>query len=123
MEVRKMQRRMRTSHRARADQGKPPGGTRPFGWKEDRLTLDHAEAQLLRRAAEEFIAGRSLNSIVNEWRRLEVVTTLGNPWTATSLKVTLRNPRLCGWRSISKELVRDDHGRPVVGQWEPILMR
>jgi DNA invertase Pin-like site-specific DNA recombinase len=121
MEVRKMQRRMRTSHRARADQGKPPGGTRPFGWKEDRLTLDHAEAHLLRRAAEDFIAGRSLNSIVNEWRRLEVVTTLGNPWTATSLKVTLRNPRLCGWRSINKELVRDDYGRPVVGRWEPIL--
>jgi hypothetical protein len=32
MEVRKMQRRMRTSHRTRASQGKPPGGTRPFGW-------------------------------------------------------------------------------------------
>jgi hypothetical protein len=30
MEVRKMQRRMRTSHRARASQGKPLGGTRPF---------------------------------------------------------------------------------------------
>lgn len=121
MEVRKMQRRMRTSHRARATQGKPPGGTRPFGWKPDRLTLDHAEASLLRRAAEEFVAGRSLNSIVNEWRRLGVVTTLGNPWTATSLKVTLRNPRLCGWRSINQELVRDDQGKPVVGQWEPIL--
>ena len=121
MEVRKMQRRMRTSHRARATQGKPPGGTRPFGWRDDRLTLDPAEAPLLRRAAEEFIAGRSLNSIVNEWRRLEVVTTLGNPWTATSLKVTLANPRLCGWRAINNELVRDADGNPVVGQWEPVL--
>ncbi len=44
MEVRKMQRRMRSSHRARAAAGKPPGGTRPFGWSEDRLTLDAAEA-------------------------------------------------------------------------------
>lgn len=121
MEVRKMQRRMRTSHRARAVQGKPPGGTRPFGWRGDRLTLDPEEAPLLGRAAEDVIAGRSLNSIVNEWRRLGVVTTLGNAWTATSLKVTLANPRLCGWRAINKELVRDTDGNPVVGQWEPIL--
>ena len=121
MEVRKMQRRMRTSHRARAVQGKPPGGTRLFGWRDDRLTLDPGEAPLLRRAAEDVIAGRSLNSIVNEWRRLGVVTTLGNAWTATSLKVTLANPRLCGWRAINKELVRDADGNPVVGQWDPIL--
>jgi DNA invertase Pin-like site-specific DNA recombinase len=121
MEVRKMQRRMRNSHRARASQGTPPGGTRPFGWLPDRLGLDPDEAPLLRRAAEEFIAGRSLNSIVNEWLRIGAVTTLGNQWTATSLKATLSNPRLCGWRAINGELVRDTAGHPVSGQWEPII--
>jgi hypothetical protein len=30
MEVRKMQRRMRRSHRARAEEGRPSGGPRPF---------------------------------------------------------------------------------------------
>lgn len=73
MEVRKMQRRMRNSHRARAGQGTPPGGTQPFGWRNDRLALDPDEAALLRRAAKDFAAGRSLNSIVNEWQRLGVV--------------------------------------------------
>lgn len=121
MEVRKMQRRMRSSHRARASQGTPAGGTRPFGWKDDRLTLDEDEADLLRQAAEEFIAGRSLNSIVLEWQRIGAVTTLGNRWTATSLKVTLSNPRLCGWRALNGELVRDADGRPVPGKWEPII--
>ena len=121
MEVRKMQRRMRNSHRARASQGTPPGGTRPFGWLPDRLTLDPEEAPLLHRAAEEFIAGRSLNSIVNEWHRLGVATTLGNRWTATSLKATLANPRLCGWRAINGELVRNAAGQPVSGQWETII--
>lgn len=75
MEVRKMQRRMRSSHRARANQGTPAGGTRPLGWRDDRLALEPGEAALLRRAAEEFTAGRSLNSIVNEWQRLGVVTS------------------------------------------------
>lgn len=122
MEVRKMQRRMRSSHRARATQGQPPGGTRPFGWREDRLTLAPDEALLLRRAVEDFIAGRSLNSIVGEWRRLGIVTSLGNPWTTRSLKVTLSNPRLCGWRAINGELVRDPDGNPVTGRWEPVVM-
>jgi DNA invertase Pin-like site-specific DNA recombinase len=121
MEVRKMQRRMRNSHRARASQGAPPGGTRPFGWRHDRLTLDADEAGLLRAAAKDFAAGRSLNSIVNEWQRLGIVTTLGNRWTSTSLRVTLSNPRLCGWREINGELVRSPDGNPVCGNWEPIL--
>ena len=121
MEVRKMQRRMRNSHRARAVQGAPPGGTRPFGWRHDRLTLDTKEAGLLRAAAKDFTAGRSLNSIVNEWQRLGIVTTLGNRWTSTSLRLTLSNPRLCGWREINGELVRGPDGNPVVGKWKPVL--
>jgi DNA invertase Pin-like site-specific DNA recombinase len=121
MEVRKMQRRMRTSHRARAIQGTPPGGTRPFGWLDDRLTLDPDEAPLLRRAAEEFIAGRSVNSIMTEWQRIGAVTTRGNRWTASSLKATLSNPRLCGWRAINGELVRDAEGRPLPGKWQTII--
>jgi DNA invertase Pin-like site-specific DNA recombinase len=68
MEVRKMQRRMRSSHRARAVNGTPPGGTRPFGWQDDRLALHPDEAPLLRQAAEDFIAGRSIHSIANQWQ-------------------------------------------------------
>lgn len=75
----------------------------------------------MRRAVEEFIAGRSLNSIVLEWQRVGAVTTLGNKWTATSLKVTLSNPRLCGWRAINGELVRDADGNPLIGKWETII--
>ena len=67
MEVRKMQRRMRNDHRRRALAGEPPaGGNRPFGWKEDRRTLKPAEASLARKAADQFVTGRGLNSIVAE---------------------------------------------------------
>ncbi len=64
IESRKVRRRMKRFHRARAEDGKPAGGTRPFGWAEDRLRLDPVEAPLLAKAAVEFAAGRSLNSIV-----------------------------------------------------------
>ncbi|MBO4269310.1 recombinase family protein [Microbispora triticiradicis] len=121
MEVRKMQRRMRRSHRARAEQGLPVGGTRPFGWLPDRLTLDPKEAPLVRQAILDLVAGRSLNSIVNQWQRDDVRTSLGNLWTPRSLKITVTNPRVCGWREMNGELIRDSEGNPVVGQWQPIV--
>jgi DNA invertase Pin-like site-specific DNA recombinase len=121
MEVRKMQRRMRRSHRMRAEQGAPVGGTRPFGWMPDRITLDPREAPLVRQAVLDLIAGRSLHSIAKQWRQEGIKTSLGNDWTPSSLKVTVRNPRICGWRELNKELVRDADGNPIVGQWEPIV--
>jgi DNA invertase Pin-like site-specific DNA recombinase len=121
MEVRKMQRRMRRSHRARAEQGKPVGGPRPFGWQADRLTPDPVEAPLLRKAVQELIGGRSLQAIVREWQGLGVKTTRGNEWTRRSLKFTMLNPRMCGWRETNGELVLGSDGNPVVGQWEPIV--
>lgn len=121
MEVRKMQRRMRRSHRARAEQGIPVGGPRPFGWNADRLTLDAREADLLRQAARDFLGGRLLHSIVMEWQRQGVKTSVGNDWTRRSLRRTLSNPRTCGYREIGGELVRDSAGNPVVGQWAAIL--
>jgi len=67
------------------------------------------------------IAGRSLNSIVREWRECEILTSRGNPWTARTLKLALNNPRLCGWRRLGADLVRDAGGNPIVGEWEPIV--
>jgi DNA invertase Pin-like site-specific DNA recombinase len=121
IESRKAQRRMRRSHRARAEDGKPVGGTRPFGWQDDRRTLDPAEALHLAQAARDFAAGRALNSIVRGWQDAGVKTSLGNEWTMRSLKLALENPRICGWRRMGGELVTDEHGVPVVGQWEPIV--
>jgi DNA invertase Pin-like site-specific DNA recombinase len=121
MEVRKMQRRMRRSHRARAEEGRPVGGPRPFGWKADRLALEPHEASLLAQAAKDFLAGRSLHSIIREWQDAGVKTARGNEWVTRSLKVALLNPRICGWREINGELVRDADGTPIKGLWEPIL--
>ncbi|MET8146206.1 recombinase family protein [Sphaerisporangium sp. NPDC005288] len=121
MEVRKMQRRMRSDHRRRAEAGIAVGGHRPFGWMPDRRTLDPVEAPLLRQAARDFLAGRSLKSIVDAWLRQGVQTPRGNPWRGTRLRETLANARLCGWRELHGELVLDESGEPVVGDWAPII--
>lgn len=118
-----MQRRMRNSHRARAEDGIPVGGPRPFGWLPDRLTLDPVEAPLLRKAALDFIGGRSLHSIVTDWQRRGIQTPHGNPWVTNALKATLRNPRLCGWRRsrMDGEFVLTSEGERVIGKWKRIL--
>ncbi|MGW5345471.1 recombinase family protein [Streptomyces sp. NPDC004050] len=121
MEVRKMQRRARRSHRARAELGIPVGGKRPFGWKDDKLTLEPEEAAWLAKGAREVIAGKSMHSILREWREAGVRTINGKEWASRSLKLALWNPRLCGWRKHNGELVRDANGVPVVGRWEPII--
>lgn len=120
-EIRKIRRRLRQSHRARAEEGKPVGGTRPFGWAEDRLTLDPIEAPLVRQAVEDLIAGRTLNAIITEWQGRGIMTSVGNPWSARALKLMVSNPRVCGWRRLGGELVRDDDGEPITGRWAPIV--
>ncbi|MFE3522693.1 recombinase family protein [Streptomyces sp. NPDC059161] len=121
MEVRKMQRRARRSHRARAELGIPVGGKRPFGWQDDKLTREPEEAAWLAKGAREVIAGKSLYSILREWREAGVRTINDKEWASRSLKLALWNPRLCGWRKHNGELVRDANGVPVVGRWEPII--
>ncbi|GAA3067872.1 integrase [Streptosporangium carneum] len=121
MEVRKMQRRMRRSHEARALDGRAVGGPRPFGWKEDRITLEETEAALLRQAARDFAAGTSLYAIVMDWQRRGVKTPRGNYWQTRTLSSALAKPRMCGYRELRGELVRDTSGAPVVGEWRPIL--
>jgi hypothetical protein len=38
-----------------------------------------------------------------------------------TFKAVLSAPRLCGWRRLDGEIVRDGEGKVVVGKWEPIL--
>ena len=50
-------RRIARKHLALAQEGKPVGGYRPFGYEADRLTLEPKEAQLVRQAASDVMAG------------------------------------------------------------------
>lgn len=79
------------------------------------------EGPLLAKAAHDHLAGRSLNAIVREWQAKDIRTTTGRPWTTKSLKVALRNPRMCGWRRVNGEIVRDPTGQPYIGKWDSLV--
>jgi Recombinase len=105
----------------RPDASVPPiaGRTRQAGRWNPAVRL--ARRPLLAKAVEQFIVGRSMHSIVRGWQQFGGKTVLGNQWTTRSLRVTLANPRMCGWRRPNGEIVRDNSGNPIVGSWERIV--
>jgi DNA invertase Pin-like site-specific DNA recombinase len=122
MEVRKIKRRTRESHEHRALTGTPVGGTRPFGWLPDRLTLDADESPWIGTIALALLDGEPVGAICRHLADHDVKTPAGNDWSPHALKQMMQNPRLVGHRRYKGgELVRDTEGAPVLGLWEPAL--
>jgi len=69
------------------------GGPRPFGFGADGLALCPAEAELIARAVQDVIDGKSLSAVCREWNAAGVLTSQGNPWTVTKLRLVLLRPR------------------------------
>jgi DNA invertase Pin-like site-specific DNA recombinase len=128
-------RRVKRKHEAMQQAGIPSGGTRPFGWNEDKRTLHPTESREVRKAVRRILTGASVGNIVSDWNRRGLLTTRGNRWHRQSVLDVLRNPRMCGYRmqaihdidpetgsdNVRVEVVYDEHGEPVIGQWEPMI--
>src|SRR3954466_13360165 len=87
-------RRVARAHLQMAQAGVPVGGTRPFGWKADKRTLDTAEAQLIREAAADILAGKGLHTICKAWNAAGIKTPKNNQWVKPALRNLLLSPRL-----------------------------
>lgn len=115
-------RRVARKHRELADAGKNGGGFPPFGWKEDRVTIDPDQAALITKAHDDLLAGTRLSTIVTEWQAKNVQTSrnTGKPITRVAVKGILKNPRLAGFRAVKHQKHIGPDGKPVMGIWEPI---
>jgi site-specific DNA recombinase len=108
-------RRIKRKNEERAAQGLPTGGgTRPFGYRPDRVTVDPAEAVLVREATDRVLAGDSVRAIASDWNGRGIPTAAGKRWTVETLRRMLYSARLSAQR--------EHHGEIVApGQWEPII--
>ncbi|MGW6308390.1 recombinase family protein [Streptomyces niveus] len=120
-ETRKKQRRSRNSHRSRAVRGQSTSAWRPFGWDDDKVTLRPREADAIKKAVHDVIAGASVSEITLRWKEAEFITSRGNLFQYATVKQVLTNARLCGYREIKGELVRDGDDQPIVGEWDSII--
>jgi site-specific DNA recombinase len=110
-------RRIRRKHEELARQGQGKGGgTRPFGFEDDRLTVNPAEAKLIREAADRILLGASLRSIARDWNERGIKTPAGNEWRSASLRRFLMSGRIAG--------LREHHGEIVAeAVWQGIIDR
>jgi DNA invertase Pin-like site-specific DNA recombinase len=74
------------------------GGTRPFGFAADRVTVIPEEAELLREAAERVLTGEGLQTVLVDWNARGVPTVSGTTWKPQVLRRQLLSPRIAGLR-------------------------
>src|SRR5918993_3790815 len=95
-EVEHMIERQQRARLQAATAGKWSGGRRPFGYEADGVTVMKAEADTLRWAASQVLAGVSLNAIVAKLNHQGVRTATGRAWRPTELRRVLVRPRNAG---------------------------
>lgn len=90
------------------------GGTRPFGFEDDRVTVRPDEAELIREATERVISGEPLRAIMRDWQDRDIRPVGGGMWRTSSLRRLLGSPRIAGLR---------EHRGEVVGEacWDGII--
>jgi DNA invertase Pin-like site-specific DNA recombinase len=111
----KTSKRIKRKNEERAAAGLPTGGgTRPFGYRSDRVTLDPDEATLVREAVRRVLAGEGVRAIAREWNARAIPTAAGKTWTVETLRRMLYSARLSAQREHLGEIV-------ALGKWEPII--
>ncbi len=107
--------RRKMAELAKAGKGKG-GGTRPFGFEPDRVTIDKGEAKLIREAARRVLAGESLRGIATDWNDRCHRTVTGTPWKSTVLRRILTAPRTAGLRQHEGVVVADAEWPAIIDQ-------
>jgi DNA invertase Pin-like site-specific DNA recombinase len=104
--------RQQRRYDAEREDGMPLWGTRPFGYDDDRITIRPDEADLIRQATEDYLAGkRSMVQIAKDWTEADALTDgmrrerMGRDgvkrparpyWTATTVHRVLTRDRNAG---------------------------
>lgn len=108
--------RQKAKYRQLADSGKNLSHLRSFGRHHDG-SLHPVEATLLAQAYELILARHSAWSIMMDWNRRGVTTTMGNRWVRTTqLTLIMKNPRNAGLKSYKKQVLDETEAA-----FEPIV--
>jgi site-specific DNA recombinase len=98
-----------------ASEGRFLGGGRPFGFKRDGVRHKESEAELIRQACRDVLAGDSIRSIARRWNEQGIPTAgRASEWSTRAVWRLLVRPRNAGlmlWRG------------QVIGaaSWEPVV--
>lgn len=74
------------------------GGTRPYGFEADRLSVRESEAVVIRECVSRFLTGETIRSICGDLNSRAVATVTGGPWKTQTLTRLIGSPRISGER-------------------------
>jgi site-specific DNA recombinase len=106
--------RQRRANLERARQGVMPTNWRPYGFKNDGITIKPEEAAVIKEAAGRVLRGESLRGICIDFNRRGIKSASRIAWQTAPLRRILRNPRVAGLSTYYGEIV----GK---GAWPRIL--
>ena len=88
-----------------AQQGRPTGGPRPFGYQAGGMKLDAVEARAVRGAYKALLAGTPLREIARDLNRRGITTSLGKQWGSTQVRAMMLRARNARLRSYKGEVI------------------
>ena len=98
MESERMSERLQDKHAELVSKGKPNGGRRPFGYKNDRVTPEPVEAVIVVEIMGRVAAGETLTRIADDLNERGVPTTSAAPWSISTVRRVALNGRYAGRR-------------------------
>jgi DNA invertase Pin-like site-specific DNA recombinase len=106
--------RVRAKLKQNAENGVIHGGSRPYGWKKDRVTLDPKEAAVVRDCVARALAGQSIRSITRHLNDQGILSSRGLTWRDIHVKHMILRPRNANLRTYHGEIAGP-------GTWQPII--
>lgn len=104
-EVERKAARQTRAAQQRAQQGRPWGSRRPFGYTQDRTEFYEPEATAVREMYRDYLAGTSQMELARRLNAAGFTTTMGGPWRQTGVRQFLRSPRNAGLRTYRGEVI------------------
>ena len=81
------------------------GGTRPYGYRDDRRRIIASEARVIRELAARLLAGDSLRSVANDLNVRRIRSVTGREWQPATLRRMILSARISGQREHRGEIV------------------
>jgi len=75
----------------------------------------------IRQEIPRILAGVRPITLAREWNERRIPTVNGSQWHAATIKNIFTGPRIAGYVIYRGEILYGPDGKPVKGQWEPIL--
>ena len=108
-------RRITRKHEELAEAGKSSGGgSRPYGYEDDKRTIRPEEAEVIRELAKRVLAGDSLKSLAKDLNARGIPTAGGKEWSPQQIGRMLQRARYSGQRERHGQIVSTKAEWPAI---------